>query len=227
MTRIRHFNDNGIDHWSIQRGGHPVIQQAEVHQTTFLVVEVLLVDCPADALHHSALHLTFDVAWMDGLADILQRGVAQYLHLARLGIHLHICYVDRESRTGAGWLDVCAARYGTTGCRQLAAQFFERHRLFGIRCRAKRRVAELDFFRLRFPDESETLLHPANYVLGCFVGRQPSRVRCPTAAGPTGVSYRIRVHDLWVDIVRVYTQHLGRLHRDRRPCAADIGGSFD
>ena len=46
-----------------------------------------------------------------------------------------------------------------------------------------------------FPDESETLLHPANYVLGCFVGRQPSRVRCPTAAGPTGVSYRIRVHD--------------------------------
>src|SRR6202011_4300422 len=66
-----------------------------------LVVDVLLVQRPADALGHAALHLALDIARVDGAADVLHRGVADDAHDAEFGIHFDIADVGAKTALGA------------------------------------------------------------------------------------------------------------------------------
>ena len=73
--RIRHLDDDRVDHRQIRRDRHAIIEEPGVIEAPLLAVNVLLVERPADPLRNAALDLAFDIARMDGSADILRRGV--------------------------------------------------------------------------------------------------------------------------------------------------------
>ena len=119
MAGIRHLDHHRVDHRQVEAGRHPVVEEAGVGHLALVVVDVLLVQRPADALHGPALHLPLDVAGMDRLADVLNGGVAQDGHLARLGIDLDVDDVRGEGAADAGRIDAGPADDGAAGGVQL------------------------------------------------------------------------------------------------------------
>ncbi len=114
MAGVGHFHDYRVHHGQVQAGGHPVVQEAGVHHLAAVVEEVLFVERPADPLDRAALHLTFHIAGMDGFASILHRGVAQYIHLARLRVYFHVNDVGRIGVTYARWVHTGAPDDGAS-----------------------------------------------------------------------------------------------------------------
>ena len=96
MARVRHLDQDRLDHGQVGRHWAAVVEEARVIHLAVLVVDVLLVQRPADALHGAALDLPLHVARVDGAADILHRGVAHDGDLAGLTVHLHIADMRAE-----------------------------------------------------------------------------------------------------------------------------------
>src|SRR5262249_39604152 len=103
MTRVWHFDDDGFDHRQIQTGGHTVVEEAGVQHASFLVIDVFLVQSPANALNDAALHLPFDVARVDRLARILHGRVSQDGDLAGIRVDLNVGDVNAKSAAGLLW----------------------------------------------------------------------------------------------------------------------------
>ena len=57
----------------------------------------------ADPLHDAALDLSLDIGLVDGAAHILRGDIAQYLHVASLGINFNVTKLGGE----AGRLAAC------------------------------------------------------------------------------------------------------------------------
>ena len=76
-------------------------------------------------MHGPALNLSLDVARMDGFADVLERGVAQNLRLACLGVDLDIHDVDAESGADAAVSEVGTPDDGATSVVQPSCQLSE------------------------------------------------------------------------------------------------------
>ena len=97
MARVRHLDQDRLDHRQV--GGHraAVVEEARVIHLAVLVVDVLLVQRPADALRDAALDLALDVARVDRAADILHRGVAQDRDLAGLRVDLDVADMRAEA----------------------------------------------------------------------------------------------------------------------------------
>ena len=76
MRRIGHLDQDGLDHRQVGGDRHAVVEEARILELALGVVDVLLVQRPADALHGAALELALDVGRMDRRADVLRRGVA-------------------------------------------------------------------------------------------------------------------------------------------------------
>ena len=104
MVRVGHFDDHGIDHRQIRGHGNAVVEEVRVLQPPVLVVDIFLVERPADTLRRGALVLAFDVARVDRLAGILGNGEAQDRHLAGLRVDLDVDRLGGEA--GARPLDV-------------------------------------------------------------------------------------------------------------------------
>ena len=96
MAGIGYLHDHGVNHGQVQADRHAVIQEAGVGHLTLAVKEVFFVQGPPDTLGRTSLHLSFHVAGMNCFPAILNRRVAQYVHLARVLVHLHIYNVNRE-----------------------------------------------------------------------------------------------------------------------------------
>ena len=92
------LDDHCIDQWQVGRDRHAIIKKPRVIETALLVVDVLLVERPADPLGDAALDLALYRAGMDGAADILRRGVAEHLHMSGLGIDFDIANMSRKRR---------------------------------------------------------------------------------------------------------------------------------
>ena len=61
MAGVSDFDDYGVDHGDVERGGHSVVEEGEIVHATLGVHVVLLIEAPADALDAAALHLAFHV----------------------------------------------------------------------------------------------------------------------------------------------------------------------
>ena len=90
MTGIGHLNDNRVDHWQVQTGGHSVVQQAGINHAAVVAHVVLLIQGPANSLHRPTLHLPLHVARVYGLARILHHGEPQNVDLAGFRVYLHV-----------------------------------------------------------------------------------------------------------------------------------------
>ena len=99
---IRHLDDHRVDHREIRRHRHAVVEEARVLDHAVLVEDVLLVERPADPLDRATLHLTLDIARVNGLAGVLNRRVAEHRDLAGFRIDLDVTQVCREARAGHG-----------------------------------------------------------------------------------------------------------------------------
>src|SRR5207247_7343312 len=71
MAGIRNFYDDGFDHGQIEAGRHSVVEEARVPHLVLGVEEVFFIERPTDSLDRASLHLSLDIAWMHGLAGIL------------------------------------------------------------------------------------------------------------------------------------------------------------
>jgi len=90
MARIGHLDDLGVDHRHVGRHRHAVVEVSRVFEAPLLVVDVFLVERPADALRDPALDLPLDIGGVDRLADVLGRDKAQDRHLAGFGVDLDV-----------------------------------------------------------------------------------------------------------------------------------------
>ena len=90
MARVRYLDQDRIDHRQIGSDRHAVVEVSRVFEAPLLVVDVFLVERPADALRHATLDLALDIGGMDRAADILHGGVAQDLDVAGFAIDLDV-----------------------------------------------------------------------------------------------------------------------------------------
>src|SRR4029453_17534701 len=77
MLGVRDLDHDGVELGQVRRDGHAIVEEARVIELAVLVVDVLLAQCPADALGDAALDLAFAVVGMDRAADILESSVAR------------------------------------------------------------------------------------------------------------------------------------------------------
>src|ERR1700730_6464965 len=77
MARVRVLDDHGVDHRHVGRDRTAVVEKPGVLEAALLVVDVLLIERPADALGYTALDLALDVGRMDRPADILRGRIVQ------------------------------------------------------------------------------------------------------------------------------------------------------
>src|SRR5262249_35781085 len=98
---IWHFDHDGVDHRQVRTHWHAIVEEAGVIDLALLVVDVFLVQRPADALADAALELALDIARMNGAADVLDCGVADHSDDAQVDVDLHIGDVRTEAAFGA------------------------------------------------------------------------------------------------------------------------------
>ena len=104
------------------------VEEAGVVQPAARVVDVLLVQRPADALRGAALVLAFDIGRIHRLAGILDDGVAQNFGRSGFGIDLDIANVRGEGHARAIGDDLVMAGDGATGIAGGGGDVFQRQR---------------------------------------------------------------------------------------------------
>ncbi len=72
MFRIGDLEDHRIEHGQVGAHRHAVVEEARVIELAVLVEDVFLAQRPTDPLGGAALDLAFDIARMDGTADVLK-----------------------------------------------------------------------------------------------------------------------------------------------------------
>src|SRR5262249_35206232 len=152
----------------VRRDRHAVIEEARILQPSLVVVDVLLVERPADALGHAALHLALDIARMDRSPHVLHRGVAQYFDVAGLLIDLDVADVRAEARTPTLLIDGALVPEGTAGLARLRGDRLERQWLEAAcvgSCGIGLAVLPLDRVRADLPDHGGALLELFHHVL--------------------------------------------------------------
>src|SRR5207248_8696627 len=108
---------------------HAVVEEAWIFEAAVLVVDIFLVERPANALGDPALHLAFDIAGVDRAADILDRRVPQDLDVAGLAVDLDIANMGREARALALGIDLHLGADRAAGAGRLARDLRQRQRL--------------------------------------------------------------------------------------------------
>src|SRR5205807_2124267 len=96
-----------LDHRQVRGDRAAIVEEARVIEAALGVVDVFLVERPADALDDAALDLTLDIARVDRGADVLGGDEAQDLDRARLRIDLDITELRREAWGLAAGIDRC------------------------------------------------------------------------------------------------------------------------
>ena len=226
MAGIWHFHDMRLNHGQIETCGHPIIEQTRIGQKPIPIIGVFFVECPANALCYSPLHLSFDITGINGFASILNHRDAQNLHFARFGIHFNIGNHHRKSTAHAGRIYGCPAHNGATGFVKMTCQLFERD---GLRRIIRRKVAIVKnhIISRNFPQFGRALNQLLLDIQGALIGRPPG-CKC-RAASPGHICFanRVCINHLRLDIFGANAEHFGQLHRNRRSGSANIRRTLD
>ena len=125
MSGVCNLDDHGIDHRKVQSSWHTVVKERWVHHLARVIEEILFIECPAYTLNRPTLHLSFDIAWVNRFARILDCRKASDISFAGLSVDGYVCKMNRVSVSFACWVNIGATRNGSTGCRKLAGQVFK------------------------------------------------------------------------------------------------------
>ena len=227
MAGVGHLNDDRINHWQVQAGGHPVVEEAGVQHPALVVHEVFLVQRPADTLHHAALDLALDVAGVYGPPGVLQSGVAKNSHLARVGVYLHVHDVQPEGVAHAAGVDRCPAHDGAAGAVEPGRQGLEGDAQLRVLPVGQDALVVFHILRRHVPDTGGPFDHLLLDVLGGVVAGGAHLEGDAAATGAGAVADGIGVHHRRLDRLHRDAQHLGNLHRHGGPRAADVRRTLD
>ena len=181
MPRIRYLYQHRVYHRHIQRYRHPVVQERRVQHLPRLVEIVLFVQRPADPLHGAPLQLPLHVARMHRLAHILQRGIAQNVHLARLRVNLHVDYVHCESVAHAAGVHRGAPHDRPARAVQPPRKIRECHSQFAIPPMPQNALVVLHIIHIHLPYARRPLNHLPPRVPRRLIA-SPARLECNAAA---------------------------------------------
>jgi len=87
-----HMADLDVGHFHRHR--HEIVGHVAVQQLAAVVIEAMLEQRGADALHHAAAHLFVDQLRIDDGAAVLDAPVLQQFDEARVGVDLEIAGLD-------------------------------------------------------------------------------------------------------------------------------------
>src|SRR5262249_13724362 len=97
VSGVRDFHDNGLNHWQVQAGGHAIVQKTGVQHLTRIIVNIFLIESPANALHDATLHLPFNIAGVNRFPGILNSRVPKDRDFACFGVHFNVRDMGRKS----------------------------------------------------------------------------------------------------------------------------------
>src|SRR5262249_30118008 len=189
------------------------------------VVDIFLVERPADALGDAALDLALDIGGMDRAADILDRGVTQDLDLPRLLVHLDVADMRRKARAGALRVDRHLGADRPTGAPRFERDLGQRQWLEAAGIGTRRpglTVLPLDSVGGDVPDHRGAFFELVDALRGTLRCRHAGRKSDPAAPGQEREADRAGIADDRADALDRDAEPLGRHHRDRGARAADI-----
>src|SRR5262245_19910 len=227
MVGIGHLDDHRIDHWQVQARRQPVIQKTGIHHVALIVVVILFVERPANALHRPALQLAFHITGMDRLASILDGRIAQDSDFPCLRVHLNVDDMGADRRTGPARIDPGAAGDWTTGGILTRRDLPEGEPFIGVLRMAADAVPIFDLLDGTLPGTGGPFAHLPLDVLRRLI-RRPTGLKChAAAAGVGGKADRISVSNRRIDVLDRDPQYFGQLLGHRGTGAADIRRAFD
>ncbi|KTT92361.1 hypothetical protein NS44R_14615, partial [Mammaliicoccus sciuri] len=191
-----------------------------------LVVDVLLVQRPADALRDAALQLALDIARMHGAADILHGGVADHPDDAEIDIDLDVADMGAEAAFGAHSVELHAGADRSALRRRLLGEVRERQRLelAGIRTdRMRGAVLPLHRFRIDLPDLRSPLAQGRDHLVGGLRHHHRGGEQHAATTGQVGETDGLGIADDDGDALVVDAEQLGADVGDAGARAADIG----
>ncbi len=162
---------------------------------------------------------------MDRPADILDRGIAQDLHVAGLLVDLYVTDMRRKAGSGALRVDRHLGADRTAGPPRLQRDLGQGQRLEAAGVGAGRpghAVLPLDRVGADVPDHRGAFFELVDDLLGGLGRRHAGRERDATAAGQERKTDRAGVGDDRTDLFDRYAEDLGRHHRHRGARAADV-----
>ena len=222
MTRVGHLDHHCLDHWNVQGGRHPVVEEAGIQHRALIVVAVFLVQSPADALYGASLDLSLDVAGMHWRSHVQEGGETQYVDLAGLRVYLDVDDVASDYGAHPGGDGGDRGGNGAAGAHQPAGQLPEGKAVIGVFDAGEDAVGEGHVLVLHFPDKRRPGGHLALYVFRCLDGGQTGVEGSAAAAGDCGVADGVGIDHSGDHVFGSDAQHLGGLHRHRGAGAADV-----
>src|SRR5262249_17957916 len=168
-----------------------------------------------------------DVAWMDGLADILHGRIAEDCSLARFWVDLDIDDMRGKAAADAGWIDSSPANDETARSLKLLSELLERQALRRVVLATQDTIFVGNRFGLHFPDLRAATDHLRLDVLSGFVSGPSGGEGDAAASGHVGVADHVGVRDHRLHVLSANPQRLGQLHGDGRARAADVGRALD
>jgi len=225
VARVRVFYHHGVNHRHVGGHRHAVVEKARIFEPPLLVVDVFLIQRPADPLGHPALDLALDIGGVDRAADILHGRIAQDFDVAGFLVDLDIADVRRKA--GARTLRV-DRHLGTD--RAAGPTRFERDLGQGQRLEAAgvgagrigHAVLPFDCVGADVPDHRGALLQLLDDLLGGLCGCHAGREGDSAAAGQEREADRAGVGDDRADALDRDAEDLSRHHRHRGARAAHI-----
>ena len=222
MPRIRHLYDDCVYHRQIQGCRHAIVKETRVCHLAFGIVDVFLVQCPADALHNAALDLPLNVTRMDGFASILRCGVAKNLHLAGILVYLQIDDMGCECAASTRWIHGSSANDGAACLTKSRGQVAETNLLLFAVDAGEFAIGELHVFLINFPESRRAGNHLLFDILRGFISGVAGGERRAAAACHGSVANRIGINDAGIDSFCGDTEHFRCLHGDGCARAADV-----
>ena len=176
------------------------------------VVEVLLVEGPADALYRTALHLAFDVWRKYSHASVLDRCVTQDCHLAGLNVNLNVRDMRCERMPLVLGGNGCLADYLLVIIVQECCRLLERS---GLAFGGKGGIFVRDGVGSGIPHVGETLNHLPAHVLRGLMGGVAGGKCYSAAPSNVGEADRVSVHNHGNDVIEAKTEGFSKLHCHR------------
>ena len=195
VVGIGHLDDHRVNHREVKARRHAVIQEAGIDHVAILIEVILFIEGPTNALHHTALELTFHITGVNRLPGILDGCVAQDGDFPRLRVHLHVDDMGGNRWAGTSRIDPGAAGDRTAGGILTRRDLLKGQLFLGVFGMADGSVAILDLLDRALPGARRPGTHLPLDVLRRLIGGPAGLKRYTATTGVGGETDGIRVPD--------------------------------